>query len=218
VAATGKIALIEIDDMQGVESVKKSSLNPRYIFIAPPSMATLERRLRKRASENEEELNKQLRNLHDQMKYGEAKGNFDVKLVNNDLEYALLKLAATLRIWYPLLAPIPELTLEQKKSALTIFFAKHNSEKAKNVGKILQEFQFSDVVISLYDKYGGIPPGWGSRGMVFKTDEALLGKQDRTAIIEAGEVYICIFVCGEVYSVHLYMDIRYPRYVYSVLQ
>jgi len=150
-------------------------------------MVALESRLRKRASENEEELQRRLQNAKDEMAYGRAPGNFDVKIVNDDLEYAFLKLVTTLRMWYPLLPPIPEPTLEQKKEALTRFFQKHNAEKVKDVDSILTKYKFSDTVTSLYIRYGEYPPGWGSRRMAFKTEEAVLGKNDRTAIVEPGQ-------------------------------
>ena len=40
VAETGRICILDIDS-EGVKSIKKTNLNPRYIFIEPPSIACL---------------------------------------------------------------------------------------------------------------------------------------------------------------------------------
>merc|ERR1712071_567631 len=55
----GKICILDID-VQGVQKVKKSSLSPYYVFIAPPSMEVLEKRLRSRGTEKEEDIVKRL--------------------------------------------------------------------------------------------------------------------------------------------------------------
>ena len=47
VSEEGKICVLDID-IQGVRSVKKSDLEPRYVFINPPSPEILEKRLRGR--------------------------------------------------------------------------------------------------------------------------------------------------------------------------
>lgn len=39
--------------MEGVKQVKNSDLNARFLFLAPPSMEELERRLRSRGTETE---------------------------------------------------------------------------------------------------------------------------------------------------------------------
>ena len=51
----GKICILDID-MQGVIQIKKTDLNPLYVFIKPPSMEVLEKRLRGRKTENEENI------------------------------------------------------------------------------------------------------------------------------------------------------------------
>ena len=43
---------------QGVKAVKRTNLKPKYVFIKPPSLATLEKRLRDRGTETEESLQK----------------------------------------------------------------------------------------------------------------------------------------------------------------
>ena len=44
---SGKVCVLDID-VQGAEQVKKSSLHAKYLFVSPPSMDELEKRLRGR--------------------------------------------------------------------------------------------------------------------------------------------------------------------------
>lgn len=47
-------------DIEGVKQVKNTDLNPLLVFIMPPSLEELERRLRGRNTESEEALKKRL--------------------------------------------------------------------------------------------------------------------------------------------------------------
>eukprot|EP00985_Skeletonema_marinoi_P004143 scaffold1811_cov137-Skeletonema_marinoi.AAC.14 len=76
----GKICLLDID-IQGAQNVKKSDLDALYIFISPPSMEELEKRLRGRGTESEEAIVKRLGNAQTEMDYGAGEGNFDCVLV-----------------------------------------------------------------------------------------------------------------------------------------
>jgi guanylate kinase len=76
----GKICLLDID-IQGAQNVKKSDLDALYIFIAPPSMEELERRLRGRGTESEDAIVRRLGNAKAEMDYGAGEGNFDCVLV-----------------------------------------------------------------------------------------------------------------------------------------
>jgi len=102
VQSKGQICILDID-VQGVQNVKKSSLNPYYIFIAPPSMEILEARLRGRGTDNEESIKKRLENARDELEYGQEERNFDKYLVNCDLNKAAAELCATVKVWYPFL-------------------------------------------------------------------------------------------------------------------
>ena len=84
---SGKICILDID-VQGVKAVKETDLTPLFVFIKPPSLETLEARLRSRGTETEESLNKRLGAAADEMEYGETEGNFDTIIVNDDLETA----------------------------------------------------------------------------------------------------------------------------------
>jgi len=97
---SGKICILDID-VQGVQNVKKSTLQPHYLFVAPPSMAVLESRLRGRGTESEEDINTRIGNAKKELDYGLAKGNFDEVLANDDLEIAFKKLVVIMKGWYP---------------------------------------------------------------------------------------------------------------------
>jgi guanylate kinase len=75
-------------DMQGVQSVKKTNLNPKYIFVQPPSVEVLEQRLRGRGTEKEEAVLARLAAAKKELEYGAIPGAYDHIIVNDDLETA----------------------------------------------------------------------------------------------------------------------------------
>lgn len=64
----GLVCLLDID-IQGAESVRQSRLHPRtsYVFLAPPSLEELERRLRGRGTETEERIQLRLGNARSEL-------------------------------------------------------------------------------------------------------------------------------------------------------
>ena len=100
VARSGRIAILDID-VQGVKRVKKSTIHPYYIFIAPPSMAALEKRLRDRGTESEDSILIRSANARAEVEYGQAPNNFDFIVVNGDLQGAFERLLWQLRQVYP---------------------------------------------------------------------------------------------------------------------
>ena len=93
VLEAGKICILDIE-MEGVKQVKACPdlAHPMYAFIKPPSMEVLEARLRGRKTETEEALKKRLDKAREELAFGEVPGNFDVVIVNDDLEEAYKKL------------------------------------------------------------------------------------------------------------------------------
>jgi len=88
----GKICILDID-VQGVKAVKAAGgLNPRLVFVKPPSLEELEKRLRARGTETEESLAKRLGAAAQEMEYGEEEGNFHIIIVNDNLEEAYVAL------------------------------------------------------------------------------------------------------------------------------
>lgn len=103
----GKRCLLDID-VQGVQRLKlleekwsiatndaspssKPSffLQPKYLFISPPSLEALQDRLRKRNTESPEALQTRLANAAAEVAYGNTAGNFDAVVVNDDLDKAV---------------------------------------------------------------------------------------------------------------------------------
>ena len=80
--------------------MKASKFQPNYVFLAPPTMQVLEQRLRLRGSETEESLQKRLARAVTDIKFGEEEGNFDLYLVNDDLDRAYKQLEDFLKSRY----------------------------------------------------------------------------------------------------------------------
>jgi len=81
----GKNCIIEID-IQGAQSIKNSGkLNACYLFIAPPSIEELERRLSGRGTESREQIEVRLKTSDKEMKFIEDNPNFFDKIfINHD--------------------------------------------------------------------------------------------------------------------------------------
>lgn len=82
-----KTCILDID-MQGVKSVKKTDLNARYLFLAPPSIEDLKKRLTGRGTETDESLQKRLKQAELELEYSKEKGAHDKIIVNKDLDKA----------------------------------------------------------------------------------------------------------------------------------
>lgn len=114
----GKICVLDID-VQGVRKVKESSLDPLYIFIAPPSREELEKRLRGRATESEDAIQTRLANAAAELEYGQTTGNFDRVFVNADLKECFESMVAQFKEWYPHLVEVAP-DDEQKSCTCTV--------------------------------------------------------------------------------------------------
>lgn len=71
--------------MLGVKQVKQSSIDARYVFIAPPDREELERRLRGRGTETEESIQQRLTRAQEELDWAKT-ASFDKILTNDDLE------------------------------------------------------------------------------------------------------------------------------------
>ncbi|XP_065344039.1 guanylate kinase isoform X2 [Cloeon dipterum] len=86
VTKKGRVCILDID-CQGVRQVKKvPDLRALYVFVKPPSLESLEARLRGRNTETEESLNRRLVAAKAELEYGEQPGNFDLVMVNDNLD------------------------------------------------------------------------------------------------------------------------------------
>ncbi|PYI35068.1 guanylate kinase [Aspergillus indologenus CBS 114.80] len=91
IAEQGRICILDIE-MEGVKQVKRTDLNARFLFLAPPSVEELERRLRGRNTETEESLKKRLAQARNELEYAKEPGAHDKIVVNDDLEKAYAEL------------------------------------------------------------------------------------------------------------------------------
>lgn len=84
--ALGQIPILDID-VEGAQNVKKQLQNQALLlFIAPPSLADLEIRLRNRGTETEETLKQRLDKAAYEMTFADK---CDVLVVNDDLDKAI---------------------------------------------------------------------------------------------------------------------------------
>jgi len=74
-------------------NVKKSTLNARFVFIKPPSLQELERRLCSRGSESDEAVRQRLETARKELAYAEE-GAHDKIIVNDDLDRAYAEFEA----------------------------------------------------------------------------------------------------------------------------
>ncbi len=81
--------VLEID-VQGARQVRESLPEATLVFIAPPSFEDLQRRLAGRASDDPEQIERRLAAARDEIA---AAGEFDHRVVNEDLQQALHELS-----------------------------------------------------------------------------------------------------------------------------
>ncbi len=79
--------------MQGVVSVKKTDLNARFLFLSPPSIATLKERLTGRGTETDESIAKRIAQAEKEMEFSKT-GAHDKIIVNNVVDDAYQELRA----------------------------------------------------------------------------------------------------------------------------
>merc|ERR1712117_537838 len=88
-----KIPILDLDE-QGVRNIKKQGegdFNGVFIFIGPPSVRALEKRLIGRGTENEESLKRRMAAAKSSIEYAMEEGVYDVSIVNDDFDSAYVK-------------------------------------------------------------------------------------------------------------------------------
>ena len=88
------IAVFDID-VQGGQTIKRKYPETVLVFIVPPSMQELERRLRERKTDSDDTIRKRLLGARSEIERGIA--SYDYILVNDDFERAYLELASVVR-------------------------------------------------------------------------------------------------------------------------
>ncbi|NOR27688.1 MAG: guanylate kinase [Lutibacter sp.] len=81
----GKHVIFDIDVVGGLRIKKKFPEQTLAIFVQPPSIEEMERRLRNRQTDSEEKIKERVAKAENELKYAK---NFDVILINNDLDTA----------------------------------------------------------------------------------------------------------------------------------
>ena len=89
--AAGADVILDID-VQGAEQVRRNT-QPVTVFIAPPSLEELERRLRARGTESEESVRRRLANAAKEMQAAPA---YTYLIINDRLDQAVLELKAVI--------------------------------------------------------------------------------------------------------------------------
>ncbi len=117
-AASGCRGMIFDIDYQGARQIRAREPQVVSVFILPPSMEELERRLRGRASETEEVVQRRFRVAEQEI---EQYAFFDYLVLNDNLEDAFAHLASVIlaersRRWR--IAPLAESLLRDKKARL----------------------------------------------------------------------------------------------------
>ncbi len=88
----GKWAILEIE-LAGARQIKQTFPSALRIFVLPPSMAELERRVRERGQDAEEAIAHRLSRAETEIA---AVTEFDISIVNDDLETALFRIESAI--------------------------------------------------------------------------------------------------------------------------
>ena len=83
-----KHVVFDVDVVGGLNLKEYFGQNALAVFVQPPSMQELERRLRDRSTDTDDKIRDRIEKASDEIKYA---GQFDVVLVNDKLEDTLLR-------------------------------------------------------------------------------------------------------------------------------
>ncbi|KAJ3071549.1 GTPase required for pre-60S ribosomal subunit nuclear export and maturation [Podochytrium sp. JEL0797] len=126
----GKICVLDVE-MKGVQAIKKTSLNAKFIFIRPPTIGDLEKRLRGRGTETEESLAKRLGAAQGEIDYAET-GAHDKVVVNGESEEdAFKELDAFVVATWPQVVAKP-LATEKKSKSCTLKQEKNRASAGRS--------------------------------------------------------------------------------------
>ena len=83
-----KNVILDIDE-KGAKQIKKKKIPALFIYILPPSLEELEKRLKKRDTEHIKEMNRRLQSAKEQIT---SKGLYDHVIINDDIKKVVKKL------------------------------------------------------------------------------------------------------------------------------
>ena len=90
---TGKHVILEIE-VQGAMKIKEKCPDAVFIFILPPSIKELKRRLNKRGTETEDIINKRINEAEGEIRFA---SRYDYVMINGELEIAISDLNSIIR-------------------------------------------------------------------------------------------------------------------------
>lgn len=98
----GKLAILDVDT-KGVEQIRESrSVLAKYIFIVPPTLEELQRRLTSRGTETPEQVAMRMRNAQTQLLFAEQNAKiWDLVLENGNLDESVDYLVSVMQGWFP---------------------------------------------------------------------------------------------------------------------
>jgi guanylate kinase len=109
VRRTGGVMLLDVD-VNGAFRLRKEYPDALTIFILPPSLAELRRRLRKRGTETQEQLHVRFENARREMRLYRK---FDYVVVNQDLDEAVADVLSIVRSHHCLTRTLPTEQIRQ---------------------------------------------------------------------------------------------------------
>ena len=113
VVRSNRLCILDLD-INGVRQLKAKEFPGKFLFVNPPSIEELERRLRGRGTETEEQMKVRLANARDEIAYALGEENpFDRILTNGDSrEVTFEKLCAQVEEWFPELRNVDDENIE----------------------------------------------------------------------------------------------------------
>jgi guanylate kinase len=95
--ARGESVILEIE-LEGARQIGKTFPDALRIFILPPSLPELEQRIRRRGTDSEEAISRRLSRAGDELA---AATEFDIQIINDDLENTIHRIEAALFTYNP---------------------------------------------------------------------------------------------------------------------
>lgn len=100
VRSQNKVCILDID-IQGVQNIKKSKLDCKFLFVTPPSMKELKTRLEARNTETMDKIKIRLDTAVNEIAFGNKPGNFDAVVVNDNIDEAMDRIVHLFQEWFP---------------------------------------------------------------------------------------------------------------------
>lgn len=88
-------------DIQGVQNIKKTRLDCKFLFLSPPSMKELENRLKARNTETMDKIKIRLDTAVNEIAFSQQPGNFDAVVVNDNIDETVERVVQILQEWFP---------------------------------------------------------------------------------------------------------------------